>query len=58
MQVEKNCYVSANLMDLMADHWSEQKNAYKLMSKIDEADEKRVKLVINQSRYSNMTPDL
>ena len=51
---EPNACKATVTNQLLVPKWTEQRNAYKLTSRITEKDEKRIKSLINESRYSNI----
>ena len=49
---EKNACHANNLYRLLTKKWSEEPNAYKIVSKLTAAQEKRVKEILVENRYS------
>ena len=46
--------VASNLEDMLKKNWTEEKRAYVLISQINSCQEKRIKNIINENRYSNI----
>ena len=46
--------VASNLEEMLKENWTETKGSYFLLSNINSRQEKRIKNVIQQNRYSDM----
>lgn len=55
--MENNACKTNNVYQLLSKKWSEQSNAYRLLSNIDDNMERRIKAVIDQGRYSSKCVD-
>lgn len=53
VDVEKDATKASTLERLLNKRWSERRDSYIVMSKIDDKRERRVKDVIGMGRYSN-----
>ena len=54
---EQSASRANKLMNILSEKWSENPNNYRLLSKINEPMERRIKNVIVQNRYSNKCVD-
>lgn len=55
--MENNACKTNNVHQLLTEKWSENRAAYRVLTKITEQRERRIKSIIDQGRYSNKCVD-